>query len=50
MDAETLSVAKAMLKDPTISVAAVAKRLGVARATLYNHIPEARLKSVEGAL
>jgi len=50
MDTGTLAAAKAMLKDPTISVAAVAKRLGVSRATLYNHIPEARLKSVEGAL
>ena len=50
MDAGTLAAAKAMLKDPTISVATVAKRLGVSRATLYNHIPEARLKSVEGAL
>jgi DNA invertase Pin-like site-specific DNA recombinase len=50
LDEDALSAARALLKDPTISVAAIAKRLGISRATLYNHIPEARLKSLEGRL
>lgn len=48
LDDEAISAARAMLKDPTISVAAIAKRLGVSRATLYNYLPEARLNSLEG--
>ena len=48
LDAEGITAARAMLKDATLSVAAVAKRLGVSRATLYNYLPEARLKASEG--
>ncbi len=33
--------AKAMLRDPTISVAAIAEMLGVSRATIYPYLPEA---------
>lgn len=47
LDGEALTAAKAMLKDPALSVAAVAKRLGVSRATLYNYLPEARLRAAE---
>lgn len=48
LDAEGIIAARAMLKDQTLSVAAVAKRLGVSRATLYNYLPEARLRALEG--
>lgn len=37
-----LAVARAMLSDPTIPVAHVAKRMGVHRATLYDYFPAAR--------
>jgi len=37
-----LAVARALLKDPTISVADIAKRLGVGRATFYSYFPRAR--------
>lgn len=37
-----LAVARAMLKDPTIPVAEIAKRLGVTRKTFYNYFPAAR--------
>src|SRR5215217_6231134 len=33
------AVARAMLKDPTIPVAAIARRLGVSRATFYAYFP-----------
>ena len=36
-----------MLKDPDITVAEVAKRLGVAAATLYRHLPRARTAALE---
>ncbi|RTL82849.1 MAG: recombinase family protein [Hyphomicrobiales bacterium] len=39
--------ARAMLRDPEISVAAVAEVLGVSRSTLYLHLPEARKRSKE---
>lgn len=45
LDDEALAAARAMLKDPTLSVAAVAKRLGVTRSTLYNYMPEARTRA-----
>ena len=45
---EDLQAAWAMLKDPKISVAAVASRLRVAPSTLYRHIPHARNASLEG--
>lgn len=41
--------ARAMLRDPEISVAAVAEVLGVSRSTLYLHLPEARKRSKEDA-
>src|SRR3954453_20057019 len=40
------AVARAMLKDPTIPVAAIAKRLGVSRATFYAYFPGARRHAV----
>src|SRR4051794_5452015 len=39
------TVARAMLKDPTIPVAAIAKRLGVSRATFYAYFPSARTRA-----
>src|SRR3954470_21226062 len=36
------AVARAMLADPTIPVAAIAKRLGVSRTTFYAYFPGAR--------
>lgn len=49
LDDEALAAARAMLKDPSLSVAAVAKRLGVSRSTLYNYVPEARTRAQEAA-
>lgn len=43
-----LAAAKAMLSDPAITVAEVAKRMHVSPATLYRHIPAARSQSVAG--
>jgi DNA invertase Pin-like site-specific DNA recombinase len=42
LGADDLAAARAMLTDPTISVEAIAKRLGVAPGTLYRHLPAAR--------
>ena len=42
LDAKSLSVAKAMLQAPDITVAEVARRLNVSPATLYRHLPKAR--------
>lgn len=42
---DDLAVAKAMLRDQTIPVAAIAKRLGVSRATFYAYFPAARTKA-----
>ena len=39
--------AKALLKDPEITVVEVAKRLGVAASTLYRHLPRARTAALE---
>ncbi len=47
LSAKDLQVAKAMLKDSDITVAAVARRLNVAASTLYRHIPHARSASLE---
>lgn len=44
---EDLAAAKAMLRDPVITVEQVAKRLGVAPSTLYRHLPGGRA-AVEG--
>ncbi|GEO81531.1 recombinase family protein [Pararhodospirillum oryzae] len=42
LTAKDLTVAKALLRDPDISVEEVARRLGVASSTLYRHLPKAR--------
>ena len=42
---DDLAVARAMLRDPTISVAQVAKRMGVSRTTFYAYFPSARRRS-----
>lgn len=39
------AVGRAMLSDPTIPVAEVAKRLGIHRGTLYTYFPQARARS-----
>src|SRR4051794_32856045 len=39
------AVARAMLADPTIPVAAIAKRLGVSRTTFYAYFPAARTRA-----
>ena len=45
--AKDLAAAKAMLKDPEITVLEVARRLGVASSTLYRHLPRARTAALE---
>jgi DNA invertase Pin-like site-specific DNA recombinase len=40
-----LAVPRAMLKDPSIPVAEVAKRLGVSRTTFYAYFPAARSRA-----
>jgi DNA invertase Pin-like site-specific DNA recombinase len=47
LSAKDIQVAKAMLKDPDITVTAVAHRLNVAASTLYRHIPHARSATME---
>jgi DNA invertase Pin-like site-specific DNA recombinase len=42
---EDLAVARAMLRDPTIPVAQVAKRMGVSRTTFYAYFPAARSRT-----
>ena len=42
LKAKDLAAAKALLRDPEITVVQVAKRLGVAASTLYRHLPRAR--------
>ncbi len=42
MNERDIAAAKAMLKDPEITVAQVAERLGIAASTLYRHIPGGR--------
>jgi DNA invertase Pin-like site-specific DNA recombinase len=46
---DDLVKARALLRDPQISVASVAKMLGVGRTTLYTHLPEARRRAQEDA-
>jgi DNA invertase Pin-like site-specific DNA recombinase len=48
LSVDHLKAAKALLGDPTITVADVAKRLGVSPATLYRHLPAARSMTQEG--
>jgi DNA invertase Pin-like site-specific DNA recombinase len=47
LQAKDLAVAKAMLKDPEITVLEVARRLGVAASTLYRHLPRARTAALD---
>ncbi|WP_373533414.1 recombinase family protein [Vampirovibrio sp.] len=42
LNSDDLAAAKAMLKDPDITVEQVAKRLSVAPSTLYRHLPGGR--------
>lgn len=44
---EDIEAARAMLSNPDIGVASVAKRLGVSLATLYRYIPAARASAAE---
>ncbi len=43
-----IAAARAMLRDPEITVGEVAKRLGVVQSTLYRHIPGGRSAITEG--
>jgi DNA invertase Pin-like site-specific DNA recombinase len=47
LNAKDLAAAKAMLRDPEITVEEVARRLGVAPSTLYRHLPKARSAVLE---
>ena len=47
LEAKDLAAAKAMLRDPELTVAEVAKRLGVAASTLYRHLPRARTAALD---
>ena len=47
LKAKDLAAAKALLRDPEITVVQVAKRLGVAAPTLYRHLPRARTTALE---
>jgi AcrR family transcriptional regulator len=47
LKAKDLAAAKALLRDPEITVVQVAKRLGVAASTLYRHLPRARTATLE---
>ena len=42
LTAKDIAAARALLKDPSLSVVDVAHRLGVAPSTLYRHLPSAR--------
>lgn len=49
LDETDLVAARAMMRDPTISVEVIARRLGVAASTLYRHLPGGR-SSLEATL
>jgi DNA invertase Pin-like site-specific DNA recombinase len=46
LTAKDIAVAKAMLRDSDITVAEVARRMGVAKGTLYRHLPGGRSGAV----
>ena len=46
---DDLAMARALLKDPSIPVAQIARRLGVSRATFYAYFPQARAQSLPRA-
>jgi DNA invertase Pin-like site-specific DNA recombinase len=46
--ARDIAAAMALLRDPAITVAEVARRLNVAASTLYRHLPKARTAALEG--
>ncbi|MCL6547011.1 MAG: recombinase family protein [Bryobacteraceae bacterium] len=48
LNAQDLTAARALLRDPAITVEDVARRLGVAASTLYRHLPGGR-SALEGA-
>lgn len=43
---DDLVMARALLKDPSIPVAQIARRLGVSRATFYAYFPAARTRNL----
>ena len=45
-----LAMARALLKDPAISIAEIAHRLGVSRTTFYAYFPAARSRNVAAAI
>ena len=45
-----LAAAKALLRDPDITVSEVAQRLGVVPSTLYRHLPRARSAALDDAI
>jgi DNA invertase Pin-like site-specific DNA recombinase len=47
LTAKDLAAAKALLRDPEITVGDIARRLGVAASTLYRHLPKARSAVLE---
>ncbi|MEA3276492.1 MAG: recombinase family protein [Pseudomonadota bacterium] len=48
LSARDIQEARALLKDPEITVEQVAKRLGVGASTLYRHLPGGRSAALEG--